>query len=97
MARFRHSFAAAYSGQLTHHGFILPSERATVKVLLRAKSPGQFSVGGWQIDVEVGTRDAAISAESAPSSSEWRIIARYLQQPSESENVVLVRSVQASK
>jgi hypothetical protein len=96
MACVRDSFAAAYSGQLTHRGLILPSERTTIKALLRAKSPGQFSVGGWQLEVEVGMRDATILTKSAPSSAEWRILARYLQQPSGSENVILVRSVQTS-
>jgi hypothetical protein len=96
MACVRHSFAAAYSGQLTHRGLILPSERTTIEALLRAKSPGQISLGGWQLEVEVGTRDAAISAKNMPSSPEWRILARYLQHPSGSENVILVRGVQTS-
>lgn len=92
----RHSFAVAYSGQLTHHGLILPFERKTIKALARTKSPGQFSLGGWRLEVEVGVRDVEGETTAPESVAEWRILARYLQQGTSAENGVLVRDVSSS-
>jgi len=72
-----------YQGKLLHRATLGPGEHHTFQVTFWASRPGQYGLGAWQIENDVG--EISSTAES------WRTRSRYLQGPS-SEGCVLVRA-----
>jgi hypothetical protein len=84
------AFPATYTGPLIHRGSILPSEHRIVAATFRASSAGQYALVGWRLEIDLGERQSSLHGP------EWSTRARYLQEPSWSEDVVLVRSISSS-
>ncbi|KAG8826095.1 hypothetical protein FRC19_009702 [Serendipita sp. 401] len=90
------SFVATYSGQLTYHRLLPPSQSTTVNATLRARWAGQYLLDGWRLEVDVGEAipiEDGTPQESNPAAEPWKTRARYLQHPTGSEGIILIKNL----
>jgi len=81
---FRQYLPPKYQGKLLHRAILGPGERHTFPVAFWASRPGQYGMGAWCIENDVG--------EMSSTAESWRTRSRYLQGPSD-EGCVLVRAL----